>query len=221
MKKIFTLACIFLSFAGVALAQSKDDTFQFVDKDGNVVADGSTLTLTEVEDDGFGGLQILSGLSVRNSTSNEAYVGMNYAIESLPHGSLSCCFPSMCVDQTKTGSYVTGVDKMSANETRNMLTEWKLADDGGYATCKATFQLEHYSYNAVTRKYTLIARGNTVAVNFVYADPAGIAQLSTSAAVVYYDLQGRQLKTEPEHGLYIKQKLQTDGKVITRKVMKP
>ena len=53
MNKIFTFVCAFLAMAGVVSAQGIDNTFQFVDKDGNVLADGSTITATEVEDDGL------------------------------------------------------------------------------------------------------------------------------------------------------------------------
>ena len=57
MKKLFTLT-LSLLFALSAAAQATDTSVQFADKDGNIIADGSTLNLTAYESDFFGDIMV-------------------------------------------------------------------------------------------------------------------------------------------------------------------
>ena len=63
MKKLFTLT-LSLLFALSAAAQATDTSVQFADKDGNIIADGSTLNLTAYESDFFGDIMVPSGLFI-------------------------------------------------------------------------------------------------------------------------------------------------------------
>ena len=72
MKKLFTL-CIGL-VAALAIQAQSDFPLQFADKDGNIIADGTTLDITAYETDDFGDVQMPSGLYVKN-TSGEAVQG--------------------------------------------------------------------------------------------------------------------------------------------------
>ena len=82
MKKFLLLIASVLT-SMTMLAQA--DYFEFVDKDGNVVPDGTTLTLTEVttEEDVFGEVTytMYSNLYVRNKTSETRYLRINMFID--------------------------------------------------------------------------------------------------------------------------------------------
>ena len=68
MKIKTLLAAAIMAVCGMnAMAQTDLETFQFVDKDGNVVADGSEITVYEPETVN-GSVQINSGLFVKNTT---------------------------------------------------------------------------------------------------------------------------------------------------------
>ena len=69
MKKLFTL--IIPMLMGVSALHAQDFPLQFVDAQGNVVADGTVLQLTTVEDLGYGDVQIPAGLFVENKTADE------------------------------------------------------------------------------------------------------------------------------------------------------
>ena len=66
MKIKTLLAAAIMAVCGMnAMAQTDLETFQFVDKNGNVVADGSVVTVnTPEKKDGV--IQISSGLYVKN-----------------------------------------------------------------------------------------------------------------------------------------------------------
>ena len=102
-----------------------------------------------------------------------------------------------------------------------MRTEWIIEEAGKYGTCIATFNLECYDYNAITRQYKLAGHGSSVTVHFVYANPSAIVRTTAPAVSVYYDLHGFPLETEPAKGLYIRRTQCADGSFVTQKVMKP
>ena len=81
MKKITT---IILLVMGTLSIQAQDFPLRFVDSNGNEVADGTVLDLTEVEDLGFGDVQISSGLFVENLTSEDVTCGSEYSITAPP-----------------------------------------------------------------------------------------------------------------------------------------
>ena len=174
MKKIFTLAMLLVLGLGTSFAQDEeiDNTLKFVDAQGAVVPDGSEITRTEVEDDGFGSLQIPTGLSVKN-TSNEA-VGTKceFNVLELPTGSVNCCFPMACMSALKTGTFKTMGGALDASETRSFQTEWIGFEQ--YGKAKATFQLLICELDAKFRPGDVIAKGPKITINFVYSDPTGI-----------------------------------------------
>ena len=98
MKKLFTL--IIPMLMGVSALHAQDFPLQFVDAQGNVVADGTVLQLTTVEDLGYGDVQIPAGLFVENKTADEVTCGTDYSITALPNGAFQTCFPTNC-----SGSY--------------------------------------------------------------------------------------------------------------------
>ena len=174
MKKIFTLAMLLVLGLGTSFAQDEeiDNTLQFVDAQGAVVPDGSEITRTEVEDDGFGSLQIPTGLSVKN-TSNEA-VGTKceFNVLELPTGSVNCCCPMACMSAPKTGTFNTMGGSLDASETRDFQTEWIGFEQ--YGKAKATFQILICEIGQFGKVGDVIANGPKITINFVYSDPTGI-----------------------------------------------
>jgi hypothetical protein len=213
MKKLFTF--IIPMLMGVPTLHAQDFPLQFVDSQGNVVVDGTVLQLTTIEDLGYGDVQIPSGLSVENKTSEEVTCGTEYSITALPNGAFQTCFPTNCVMRETTGSWTSETGTMKGNEKRNMLTEWLPISDG---TTVAEFQLLKYKINPVTKKPSLDTRGPKVTLNFVY-DPSHIHHTDVSAAistVEYFTLDGRRI-SHPSHGVYVSRITYVNGAVKTQK----
>ena len=174
MKKIFTLAMLLVLGLGTSFAQDEeiDNTLQFVDAQGAVVPDGSEITRTEVEDDGFGSLQIPTGLSVKNTSDEAVGTKCEFNVLELPTGSVNCCFLGACMSAPKTGTFKTMGGSLDASETKDFQTEWKEFEQ--YGKAKATFQLLICELGQFGRPGDVIANGPKITINFVYSDPTGI-----------------------------------------------
>ena len=128
MRKIFTL--IAALFIGSAAFAQVDNTFQFVDEEGNVVEDGSTWHAYEKTEDMIMGTLIHSGLSVKNTTNEDVYVSIDYQFTQTSGGIFQICYPVSCKSTTFNGTevtnsvYNTGTDIHLANETEDILIEW-------------------------------------------------------------------------------------------------
>lgn len=201
IKKI--IASAFMAMIGVcAMAQTDLETFQFVDKDGKVITDGSEITVSTPEMNGEK-LQINSGLFVKNTTNEEQAIGLTFSIDQLDNGAPQCCFPSVCLPGTDhVGSY-TGIEPgaMEANEVKDFSTEWLPTT---YGTCKMTFQLLVNKIGSRTVMGITLptydefkAYGPKIKVNFVYADPASVNGVTSDNAkpVAYYNLAGQKTET--------------------------
>ena len=217
MRLIFTL---FISFVfGVSGLSAQDFPLQFADANGNIIADGTELTLDQptVEASEFDdAVMILSGVYVKNTTANDVTCGTEYSITHYSNGDLQTCFPSSCIQRHGVGSWQSEVGVVQGNELKNMQTEWIPQDAG---TLDAEFQLLKYKLNPVTQKYTVEADGPTIKMHFVY-DPASIQSLDNKAtaisSVTYYSLDGRQVAS-PTHGIYMMKVTYVNGKTVTTK----
>lgn len=198
MKKIFTL-CVGL-FAALALQAQSDFPLKFEDKNGNEIADGSTLIITDWIDDGFGGIMVPSGLAVRNTTGAEVQCGGSLTIQSISNGAFQSCFPENCMQWSKVGDYTTQRGAIAANDLKNMQTEWLPTAEG---TCTVVYQLVTYKQNPITKQWAVDKYGPTVTMNFAYGT-TGINNAPTSNAQrsTCYDLMGRRV-SKPTKGLYI------------------
>lgn len=211
-------------FASGAMAQTDLETFRFVDKNGNVVADGSTITLTETETVN-GKLQISTGLFVENTTSETQAAGLKFSIDRLDNGAPSCCFPAQCLSGTDhVGSYEAVPGPVEANSKTDFLTEWF---PESYGTCTMTFNLLVNKIGSTTIVIggssfeqptydEFKAYGPKITVNFVYADPTainGVADNAGAKVVARYNAAGVQVNSAVK-GLNI-EKL-SNGKTIKR-----
>lgn len=222
MKRVFISAIAALLCIG-ASAQSDLTTFQVVDKNGNVVADGATLEFSETEGSGSD-LMIPTGLSVKNTTGTDQGVGIDINLSRLDNGEFSCCFPANCANAKETGEYIdfNAAAILEANETRPILTEWIPQK---YGKCTATLQFK--VYNIVEKEIPgivikipepgdLKAYAQKITVNFEYKDPAGINDLSSdnnAKVVSRYNANGTRVSSDFK-GLAI-EKL-SNGKTIKR-----
>ena len=165
------------------------DSFQFVDQSGNMVVNGSTVTLSDLKEDLFLGNFISSGLSVKNMSETSAKVRIVYDITTLDNGSFQICFPINCMSRFETGSYTTTADDMNGGEQRDLQCEWF---PDAYGTCKARLAIE-----VLSALGTKIADGPAVTVVFTYADPANIESQQLAVGVKEsYNLQGQRM----DHG---------------------
>lgn len=197
MKKIVSL-CLGL-FAALAIQAQSDFPLQFVDKNGNEVTDGTTLNITEAEDDGFGGIIMPSGLSVKNTSSDEVQCGGAFIISSMSNGTFQSCFPTNCMQASQVGDvYTTQDGALGAGQVKSMETEWLPTAEG---TCTVAYQLVTYKKNVITQKWTVDKYGPTITLKFTYST-SGISAVKSCRPVTYYDLMGRRV-ARPVKGLYI------------------
>ncbi len=132
MKKLFTL-CTAMVLTLMASAQV-DETFQFVDASGNVVADGSTIVINQLDKDG----KMFVPLSVKNNSGEKAAACMYEDIDKMPNGEWQTCAFGSCMKLTATGYSASTV--AGADYNAEILTEW-MPVVGSYATWEATLQI--------------------------------------------------------------------------------
>lgn len=206
-----------------AMAQTDLETFQFVDKDGKVVADGSEITVYEPETVN-GSVQINSGLFVKNTTGKDQAVGLDLNITNMDNGQFSCCFPSNCKDIFSAGNFVDvntpGLFLIEEGEQQTLMSEWKPA---AYGKCQAVFQLKVYNVVELDIEGTKIpdvgdfkAYGPKVTINFMYLDPTGVNGVVDNAnakVVNRYNAAGMRINSAVR-GLNIE--TLSNGKTIKR-----
>lgn len=206
-----------------AMAQTDLETFQFVDKDGKVVADGSEITVYEPETVN-GSLQINSGLFVKNTTGKDQAVGLDLNITNMDNGQFTCCFPSNCRDIFSAGNFVDvntpGLFLIEEGEQQTLMSEWKPA---AYGKCQAVFQLKVYNVVELDIEGTKIpdvgdfkAYGPKVTINFMYLDPTGVNGVVDNAnakVVNRYNAAGMRINSAVR-GLNIE--TLSNGKTIKR-----
>lgn len=207
MKRNLTLVLMMLLAGATVAFADVDDTYQFVDKDGNILADGAEWVASEAEEDDWGAVQVPTQLFVKkNSDDVSVLAKVECTIEEMPAGSsLQCCFPSNCMSYNSVGIWANGPGQYGSDDFQ---TEWFAPTDDNYnpveGTCKVLFQLF-----ACTKKTFGTGYNETpcasIHVTFVYSDSNGITAAETAPAGSdkWYDLQGRELQTAPGRGIFI------------------
>ncbi len=153
----------------------------FVDANGKELANGATITMDKAEVNDWDEFQIsLEGISVKNTTSKSLTFTMDAVVSTLPNGSFACCFGSTCKNAMKPATINLANLKIDANTTTAITnTEWVIDGEGQYGTCTVEFKL---------------STGNTLKVNFVYADPANVTALNASKKIVaIFDMTGNKI----------------------------
>jgi len=224
MKKTL-LSLALVAIAPLSYAQIStpiDNSFEFVDAEGNIVEHGSVINKTEVEESDYGDLMISSGLYVKNTTEDDMGVGLQYTIETLPSGSFQHCFPgTYMVTSAPQTNYTQTKDpkEHAAGMCTSLQSEW-IVEEGNYGTCVVTYQLKVYDMDPIDKTLSFYSDGPTVTVNYIYSDPAGIKENMADKqlrSLIYYDLSGREVK-QPTKGVYVKKLVYADGTEQTYKV---
>ena len=169
MKKLFTL-CIAMLLTAMAQAQV-DETFQFVDAQGNVVADGTTIVINQVNDEG----QMSIPLTVKNVSGEKAAVSLYETIDAMPNGEWQTCAFGNCMKLSETGYSPKSI--VNEDYSTDIQTEW-IPEAGKYATWEATLQVHVFNITQVSRfgqvmenvGNEIIGYGPTVTVRFEYKD---------------------------------------------------
>lgn len=217
MKKIFTL-CLALFSAAATFAQV-DDTFIFVDQDGNEIPSGSTVTVSQIEEDPFtGSSAIHSGVSVKNTIGDKQAVGGTYTVNRIDNGAFQICFPMVCKEGiTSTGSGDLEPGYMEANEKKNIQSEWYTEGEG---LCNVTLQLA--LYEITKNKWGVESIGNKIDtddpmpyINIEFANGVtginGILSPDNTEVEAVYSADGKRLQA-PQKGLNIVRL--TNGKTV-------
>ncbi|WP_455051763.1 hypothetical protein [Leyella stercorea] len=217
MKKIFTLfVALFCSVA--MFAQDTKGMFEFADKNGNVVPNGSTLTKTEVEKSGKE-LQINTGLFVKpvkpELNGEKLGVKMRLEVENIDHGKIKYCPLGSCSVASEKGTFNSTIDFVKTLD--DLATEWIMGKDKagnplkGEATVKLTlvackkvskgfdeFDIEQFEWKEV-------GDCSSVTVKFVYDGTTAINGVENNAdatVVARYAADGTRLSA-PQKGLNI------------------
>lgn len=207
MKKLFTLCLGML--AVMAIHAQSDFPVQFADKDGNIIADGTTLNLTEAETDAFGDVQMPTGLYVKNTGSDAVEIGGVYTIVSISNGMFQSCPFGNCTASGNVGEHETTHGSLGAGELSFLASEWIPNQEG---TCQVVYQLFSYKQNPITKKWAEDKAGPTITLNFNYGTTS-ISSIHDGKQVIsmeYYDLSGQRVSV-PVRGLYIVKTTYADG----------
>ena len=213
LKLMALAAMLCLGTVNVAAQDEEelDESFIFVDEEGNEIADGSTVTFVGKPHPFTGKVsQVDVEVSVKNTLPSAEYCSLHIVTDTLPSGSITCCFADQCRDnipadyESASGSFVSG-------DTKGLQTEW-MVEDGNYGTATLTLQLRHMEKFATT--YIPVGEGPTINVNLIYSDPAaidGIEGNDNTRIVARYNANGQIVKS-PVKGVNIL-KL-SNGKVV-------
>lgn len=201
MKKIFTL------IAMAMMTMASQAQVVLVDLNGKEYTSGE-FTITPEIDPEWGDV-IFKAPSVKNNGGSAVDVSFDINIKVLPaNTSVQYCYPSSCFMCDEAKLITTEAASVAAGDTRSTATEWLCYDA----------EADDYAKGVCTIEFTIYEngqKGNVVTVNYVNADPAGIATVDKNATVVKtYDLQGREATNAS--GIVIEK--MSNGKV--RKVIK-
>lgn len=209
MKRFFTLLVSVFALTATGWAQDEgedlDQTFVFVDDQGNIVPDGSVITVAAINDEG----QMVVPLKVKNVEGDGAAVSMYETIDALPNGGWQTCAFGNCMTLSTTGYSAKNI--ISGTDASDIQTEW-MPEQGKYATWSATLQI--HVFNIITKTVfgmkqevageEIIGYGPKVTVNFVYNSES--AHISGTAAdhqpKEYFNVRGQRIDG-PQKGLNI------------------
>lgn len=201
MKSLKTLLLAGLSLMAFTTVYAQEEeevetdltTLQFVDADGNVIADGATLIINPTDVEDAPEVEIKSGLYVKNTTEEDVYASAFVNIKSMDNGRLQCCFPGSCYAKMEVGDFTTKPDTpVAAGKTRSFEAEWF---PEGYGSCTTDFQIKIFEEKLAPGQKVLKANGPKVTVTFIYSDPASINGVSNDGAkpVAFYNANGQQI----------------------------
>ena len=165
MKRIYTFFSLFVTMmAWPVLAQDIDESFVFVDEDGEIIENGSTVVRNVVDIFDESTDVIYSGISVLNQMGSDDFMKMHYHITRIDNGMYQICFPITCNSQTEVGMYETAVGQLMS-DLQDIQSEWFPVADG---ECDVTLTLELFTkIGLFPPSYVHKAYGPTIHVKFI------------------------------------------------------
>lgn len=166
MRKFFTLLLFGLSMlAWPAMAQEIDESYVFMDEEGNIIENGATVVRNVVESFDEVSDVIYSGISVLNlGGSTTDHIKMNYVINRIDNGTYQICFPTTCNMQTEVGVYETGIGQLMG-DLQDIQSEWFPIADG---ECVVKLTIEIFTkMGFFPPTYIHKADGPTITLRFV------------------------------------------------------
>ena len=164
MKKFFTFLFGLCLSIGSLQAQEIDESFVFMDEEGEIIPNGATVVRNVVESYDEVSEVIYSGISVLNVGGSTDYIKMTYVIERIDNGTYQICFPSTCNMQTQPDNYETGIGQLMA-DLQDIQSEWFPVADG---ECIVTLTIELFTKQGLfPPSYVHKAFGPTITLHFI------------------------------------------------------
>lgn len=215
MRKIYYLLLSLLSIPAGMQAQV-DHTFEFVDNKGNIIADGSTITVDQLESTGFDVyMSVPVGVKATKETTDGGCIKVT--ADNMPNGNFQICSFGNCVMTSTPGTFYSSKGALRSVDNTTIAAEWLPTD---YATWDLTLQLMtvEREYDDLTETYVydkVKAEGPTINVRMVHPDPTGIASVTAdsrqAAPVARYTVSGQRLNG-PVKGINIVRR--ADGSTV-------
>lgn len=235
MKKLYSLAfAILFSIAPIAAQEDLGVHFVTIDEDKNKIgdiADGSTITVNQITDDGFQEPFICAGVGAENTTDAGKRVQVKYEVQKFAASRVQCCL-GQCTPAEGLGTFYAPNLSQSGNhinlvaikkhKTEDLAVEWFPTVDG-IVTIKITLLVGSTNTSVSDAEGIVydVKEGPSITVNFVKGNDTGINSTSTDDAnttKTYFDTTGRKV-SNPTKGVYVEKKQTKDGSVSTRKVV--
>ena len=189
MKKNITL--LFCLLANLAVQAQTVFPLQFVDKDGQVIPDGTELNITDYEvDEFFGDIQMPVNVWVKNVSTGIVQGGGTFTIQAISNGWFQTCFPMFCMRKSGTGTFSTDSGAFDPGQSTSLQTEW-LPDDEG--VCVVTYRLQTFRQNPNNNKWMVDADGPQVTLKFFNGTTAIKRPTTARNGGEVYDLSGRKI----------------------------
>lgn len=206
MKRLFTFALLLLALTSVR-AQSTDHSFVFIDHNGNEIADGATIEVTDTTMMGDV-VQMNIPVGIKNVAGKMVGGRLRHTNPSdMPNGAMQVCAFDGCSSSDEV-SIGNACEAGYVNE--DISTEWKPTDFKKSWT--ATFRIEvmqtsknFVGFDEVKSNAKVLAYGPTLNVHFAFKGTTGISGVKTDTAskvVARYAADGTLL-TAPAKGLNI------------------
>ena len=150
-----------------ALAQDIDESFVFVDEDGEIIENGAVVVRNNTEQYDEGTEVIYSGISVLNMVGSTDYLKMIYEIQRIDNGTYQICFPTTCNMKTQVGTYETGIGELMS-DLQDIQSEWFPTADG---ECIVKLTIELFTKQGLfPPSYNHKAYGPSITLRFVKGD---------------------------------------------------
>ena len=207
MKKIFTFCLSLLVGCIAAHAQIStpvDETFQFVDAEGNVIPNGTRVVRNIVADDGF----IYADVLIANKSEAGAFHSLTATVKSISGtAEAQCCYAptgqiGTCVPLKNEGAtFTTETFASPAGAAYDSQTECAVGEN---SSCEMELQITKYDNEGGLPGATPYP-GSKITILFTTDPAAGIDGVTTTESneiVARYTLDGQKLSA-PQKGINI------------------